>query len=347
MSIKKAYCKECSSSNEDHRIFEVDEDAPFCYCPNCMKKYAPVEAINNFVFYIKGELTVAENLLFVANDYNQALEAFAHIIDIDPDNVRARYGRLLCYICLSTLRSNYFDQIVLLINEESDLYFRKSDSLEYIKFIKKANDLVNKYYSLEKKRLKVKNYFFDESCMRLYGKNILRIKLIKETLLRELEFLKGKDDYIEVGDKPAVMKAEIYKIEQELSKTFNIADGSCYNISRVTKFNEPVFERELHTRKGIVCRRCSVDENVKNAKSIKDTMYSRSNVFYLIKSRFTTLSIILALIGVAVGISYAVQKEKLATVWLAGISFALLVSALILFILHRIAYKKVFTKHIK
>ena len=82
------------------------------------------------------------------------------------------------------------------------------------------------------------------------------------------------------------------------------------------------------------CRRYSVDENAKNAKMIKDTIYTRNNTFYLIKSRFTTLSFILALLGAAVGISYAVQKEKLATVWLAGISLVLLVSALIIFILH-------------
>ena len=50
MAMKKGFCLStvCNKREEVRRIFDVNSEAQFCYCPYCGKKYRPKVAIFNY-----------------------------------------------------------------------------------------------------------------------------------------------------------------------------------------------------------------------------------------------------------------------------------------------------------
>jgi len=345
MSIKKGYCTHCQSAKETNRIFSVNDEASFCYCPNCMHKYSPNEAIDNFNFYIANLCFKAENILYQATDYKNALECFGHIIDLDSNNVRARFGRLMCYTFLSTLRNNYFDQIAIMLKEEALNFYRNIDTLVYTKFLKKINKAINDYDNTFVERLRFKKYFYDVDCVELFFKNLLKIKKLKEVILDEIEFLKTKDDFIDVSDKIATLKAEIYKINQEMSKTYGTVDGYFFSFERQTAYGEIVLNKL--PRKKIdfsYPKKYKLNSDSKNRNYIKDIIYPNNVVYYLVKKRTLQLSILLAFISIGCLIASFLVKQKQVSFGLAvgSISFGALF--LILLIIYIVVRSKVYKR---
>ena len=148
------YCKKCQIYGEPPRFIDVNTEHSVIICPKCGTRMTPKQAMTNYDNFFEGLYKEAEILLFRARNYQGAYKAFAKIIDYRPDDVIARYGRILSLVYLSTLRHTYFNESLLMFSEERKKYLRdKRYRLQYFTFIRESNKAVDKYRILLKKRL--------------------------------------------------------------------------------------------------------------------------------------------------------------------------------------------------
>ena len=182
MAQTLGYCKKCHIYGEPPRFIDVNTEHSVIICPKCGTRMTPKQAVLNYDNYFEGLYKEAEMLLFRARNYQGAYKAFAKIIDYRPDDVIARYGRILALVYLSSLRQTYFNESLLMFSEERKKYLRdKRYRSQYYIFIKEVNKAVDKYRNLLKRRIVYKTkdgreFFYDSDCVSLYFHRILQIK---------------------------------------------------------------------------------------------------------------------------------------------------------------------------
>ncbi len=228
MALKKAYCTHCHVSDEKDRIFEVNSDAEACFCPRCMTKYVPSIPINAFEAFITKQINQADRNLFSAIGYYKSYVMYARVLEFDPNNIHALFGRLLALVYMSSLRKTHFQSVILLLNDEKEIFRKVSNEKMYLTFLHRVCYALDEYYSLFRKKLITHHYFYDVDCIKLYYKNLNDIEKLKAIILKEYYFIKARHDEPEVKLAIASLEKSVSSQREEMNKKWITADGYAY-----------------------------------------------------------------------------------------------------------------------
>lgn len=272
MSIKKGYCTNCNKNDEGRRIFDVNTDAKFCYCPHCGKKYTPKVAIHNYDRVIS--LYLKRGYYYLRNTGNPktAYSIFAYVLELEHYNKTAKLGRLLSLAYLSTLRRNRFLEVKELLLMENEIFQASKTRREYTAFLVSLHKCVQDYITKAKKKLTFKEYFYDINCLKLYYSLISDAITILRVVVDELSMIEEEKLAFSVSD-------TIKEYEKEYDVSFFTVDGQEQRLVNFTKNGEPLIvngKKKEDTNKLQRYRMASLQEDKKkNTRYIKDNVFTR------------------------------------------------------------------------
>lgn len=315
-TLKKAYCTHCKTENELNRIFEANPDAEVCYCPYCMAVLKPKEAIDEYNFFISQKLLKANRLLYTDTKFHEAYNAFASIIEIDPKNPDARFGRLLALIYLSTLRHTYFADVCTLLEQEASNYFRKlKDQEHYFKMLHKMSLAVDEYYRGYQRRLMFKDRFYDVACVELYYERLDEIIEIKRVFAEEINKIRLKVQTNKIERVYEELLEDISLKEKLFTTKVATIDGGQYKPLRFNDAGQVLLsksEKYLQGIKNVKVKTLNLDKEGVGSL-IKDKVYpDNSRITTIVKAvlPITLLFLTIGIVGVLLFL-FGVKKFKL------------------------------------
>ena len=230
----KGYCTNCNKDNEGRRIFDVNSDTRFCYCPHCGKKYRPRVAIANYNRVIHKYLRRARFFLCNAGEVQYAYNLYAYVLELEPTNKTAKLGRLLALAFLSTVRRNRFMEVLQLLEIEKELFHEKVFAHEeYNEFLIHLENCTETYLINVKKALTLKNFFYDVECIKLYFKHIRDVIELRRLIVSELMV-------IGVSANLAIISDETKALEKEYNLTCYTVDGQDHSLAHFAKNGDPI-----------------------------------------------------------------------------------------------------------
>lgn len=334
MSMKKGYCTNCNKHDESRRIFDVNSETRFCYCPHCGKKYRPRIAIFNYERTINKYLRRANFYLKNAGETRLAYSLFAYVLELEPGNKSAKLGRLLSLCYLSTLRRTRFKETQELLSIEREDYHTQGIRREYVAFLLSLNECLDDFIIRSHRKLTMKNFFFDVECAKLYFNQIKEILELKRLIVEEL---------IECDEAKQASSVQntIKLLEAKYKESFFTFDGQEHNLVNFTKNGDPLIvngKRVENTTKLMRYRPSSLNIDDKNAQYIKDDVFSKANLhtYHFIKASifFITFTAVIALTLLVIYFIYMKYQFSLAFLIVASI-FGV---AAVLFVILRLIY---------
>ena len=271
--MKKGYCIYCNKHDEQRRIFDVNSDSRYCYCPHCGHKYRPRIAIFNYERVINKYLRHAYFYLKNAGEPLLAYNLFAYVLELEPTNKTAKLGRLLSLCYLSTLRKNRFLETKEMLNICKDEYHNKTMKDEYIAFLLSLNHCIDDYLTRLRKKLSFKEYFYDVDCAKLYFLHFNEGMDLKRMIAEELSL-------IEAERHSGRVYKSISEFEKELTESFYTVDGQERRLLNYAKSGEPLIangKKKEDLSKYERYRMCTLDPNNKKLRVLKEPVFSTAN----------------------------------------------------------------------
>ncbi len=297
MANKKGYCTKCNKNEETRRIFDVNSDVRFCYCPHCGHKYRPKVAIHNYQKVIAHYLKRAEFYLKNLNEPKNAYYLYAYVMDLEPENKQAKMGRLLSLCYLSTLRRNRFLEVEEMLRMEKELFHGVTLKKQYSLFLLSLNSCIDGYLELIYKKLTLKTYFFDVDCIKLYFKHIKDALTLKRLIVDELS-LCDEEKFSSIADK------SIRKYEKVYSQTMVTCDGYEHHFTSFTKEGEAIFSNNGVKRTDVDMSRyrlSTLNMEDKKLRHIKDRVWTLK---YVRMYGFHNISFPITFVNFALGITF-------------------------------------------
>ena len=329
MSIKKGYCTNCNKNDEARRIFDVNTDAKYCFCPHCGKKYRPKLAIQNYEKVIS--LYLKRGYYYLRNTGNPktAYSIFAYVLELEQHNKTAKLGRLLSLAYLSTLRRNRFLEVKELLLMESENFHNSKIKREYTAFLVCLHKCVTDYITKAKKKLTFRDYFYDINCLKLYYCLISDAITLLRIVVNELSMIEEEKLAFTVSD-------TIKEYEREYNVAFFTVDGQEQRLVNFTKNGDPLIvngKRREDTTKLHRYRMASLEEDKKkNLRYIKDNIFTR---VYLIMHRsvkaFLPSIIVGGVLFTAILILFFVFMKNASSI--VALVFAIIIGAITLILL--------------
>ena len=284
------YCKKCQIYGEPPRFIDVNPEHNVIICPKCGTRMTPKQAITNYDNYFENLYKEAEILLFRARNYMGSYKAYARIIDYRPNDVVARYGRILSLVYLSTLRHTYFNESILMFTEERKKYLRSQKYRgQYLVFINEVNKAIDKYKASMKKRIAYKTvdgreFFYDKDCVSLYCHRLVQIKNFKSVLLEECNYLNKKLEDQSFAPLIETLTKEVSDVDEILKEKMTDIEGYRYTFSRVSKNDEPIIGRAdtKDLKVPTKVKRKSLVEKKENSSEINDSIYFGTRIAYIL-----------------------------------------------------------------
>ena len=337
-TLKKAYCTHCKTENELNRIFEVNPDAELCYCPFCMRKLKPKEAIEDYNFFLSQKILKANRLLYRDTKFTEAYAYFAHVIEIDPKCIDARFGRLISLIYMSTLRKTYFKDVISLLDIESSNYFRKMKNQErFEKILQKMNAAVDEYCDRFYKRLMFKDRFYNVGCAELYFKRIYEITEIKKAFVEEIDRIRQKVQSEKIEEFYNNLLEDIKDKENIFAERVITLDGGRYKPLRFNDVGQLILTKSEDYAPAINLTnpRKLYDTDAGDGSLIKDKVFPDNS--YITKVIKMTLPLMFAFLAGAVTclslFFFGMKKYRLYMLIGASVGFAVAAFFLALFII--------------
>ena len=310
-SLRRAYCTKCKTDNESNRIFLVSPDADVCYCPNCMHKLKPKEAIDEYNLFIQQKVNRANRLLFQETRFYEAYVSFAHIIEIDPQSEKARYGRLLSLVYMSTLRKTQFISAATLLKKEADQYFHKvKDQSSYMKFLFRLDRALTEYKKRFIKKITIKDRFYSEDCANLYFLRIHELTELKRVILDELT---RTNNHLQ-DERSFRLTKEVQKSYDSLFDLINekvtTTNGYRYKVAKIMN-NRQILMTRLDIAESPISHfiRYKLDENEKKGRLISDKVFPDNTGIAIFLKIALPLSIFFILAGVGFSVSHLFIEE--------------------------------------
>lgn len=324
MPMMKGYCTNCNKDNEVRRIFDVNSDVRFCYCPHCGKKYRPKVAISNYTKRINHYLKRSYYYLKNVGDPLAAYNLFAYVMELEPKNKVAKLGRLssLCY--LSTVRRNRFLEVRELLDMEKDDFHSKDITMEYATTLLGLEKCTELYLKNVKNRLTMRTYFFDVACIKLYYKHVREAIELRRLIVSELSAINEEKLASDVSDRIKVL-------EMQYNDIIFTVDGQDHTLVNFTKNGEPLItngRRRIDTKLSRY-RMSTLDQNNKKLNIIPDRVFTKVyiNMFKAYKVSLP-LAIINALIGLTLLVFYFILIKYACAPYVLGVTIFFLVLSL-------------------
>ena len=328
MAMKKGYCTNCNSHDESRRIFDVNSEAKFCYCPHCGKKYRPRIAIFNYERTINKYLRKAYFFLKNVGETLLAYNLFAYVLELEPTNRTAKYGRLLSLAYLSNLRRNRFKETKELLSIEKDDFHIKSTKDEYAAFLLSLNHCIDDYVARVKRKITFRHYFYDPDCSKLYFKHVVDAIDLKRLIAEELSV-------IELEKQSSIVTDSIKELEAVFQESFFTVDGQEHRLMNFAKSGDPLIvngKKKEDTTRILRYRMGTLDPEEKKKKYLKDPVFALANLrmykFFKISFVFFLL---LGIAAISLLVVYFIFMKKNFAMFLLVLAIAFGVLAIIFF----------------
>ncbi|MGM9873648.1 MAG: hypothetical protein ACI31G_01840 [Bacilli bacterium] len=319
MAIKQGYCIYCDTDDDKSRIFSLNSEATVCYCPNCLHEQKPVEAMDAYKKFITKKLDSADYYLFKLNEFANAYQAYAEILEIIPNYYKPLFGRMYSLLLMSTVRSSQILNTNILLTNEA-INFHKADLHdEYFIFLTQINKISNEYINRLFHRLTIRKHFFDAECIQLYIIRIKEVIQFKNTILKEITLLLEKFEKPEYSLLIIKINKELENLYGRIKNQYISTEGYKYRLVSFDKNGVALLAKssEKINTKIFRYRFSTLDPNPDEDKVvIKDTLFKDrtylnrmvKNVLPVILSCFITSIIFLIL-------SFVLYSQKL-SYWL-------------------------------
>ena len=305
--LKKAYCTHCKTEDELSRIFSVNPEAKVCYCPNCMVELKPKDAIDEYNYFIATKLNKADQLLYRDTRFYDAYCAYAHIIEIDPLTIKARFGRIISLFYMSTLRKTHFTDATTLLEREADQYFRKmKEQSHYAKFLSKVLNAVDEYQNRFVRRITVRERFYSYDCVLLYFLRLYEIIEVKKFILNELDKIlaKAPNDKIqrlfnsrtkELNELQGTFKDPVADVEGTRYQVNNVFGPHQILIGRLEEATSPIGRHKVF----------KLNENEKKGRLINDKVYPDNSHLMVLATSCIPIMVLFFVAAVMFALVYA------------------------------------------
>ena len=274
-SLKKAYCPKCKTDNELQRIFMVNPDVDICYCPNCMSQLKPKDVIDNYNYFISTKINKAEKLLYRDTNFAEAYAAFGHVIEIETNSYRARFGRILSLTFMSKLRKSTFDKAVLLLATEAEQYFHKvKEQSAYVKFLHRLDLALEVYLKRLIRKITVRDRFYDSDFIEIYYLRIQEVLNFKQVIADELTKSYAKTEEERTVKLLDTVNDSIKALTKALDDVAVSADGFRFKLIKITSDKQVYIselDEKLNAYSGYIKYKLHDDE--KKARIINDKVY--------------------------------------------------------------------------
>ena len=275
MALKKGYCTNCNKHDETRRIFDVNSDAKFCYCPHCGKKYRTKHAISTYENVIQKYIRRSYFYLRNVGDANKAYSMFAYVLELEPSNKTAKLGRLLSLAYLSSLRRNRCREVSELLQMSANDFHGSNIKREYVSFLVLLNHFTISYVESLKKKLTFRSYFYDIDCLKLYFKHIYDTLALKRLIAAELSMCDENQQVTRVNESMKVM-------EDEFNKSFYDVNGQEHRLVNFAKSGDPLVvngRNRVDTTKILRYRMATLDPtNKKKKRLLSDVVFTRTYI---------------------------------------------------------------------
>ena len=296
----KGYCTNCNKENEARRIFDVNSDTRFCYCPHCGKKYRPKVAIANYQHTISKYLKKARFFLSNAGEVQYAYNLYAYVLELEPENRTAKLGRLLSLAFLSTVRRNRFIEVLQLLEIEKDLFHDKVFAHEqYNEFLIHLENCTETYLINVKKALTLKGYFYDVDCIKLYFKHIKDVIELRRLIVSELMV-------IGVTANLSIISDETKDLEKQYNMTCMTVDGRDHSLAHFAKNGEPIIISGVKQEDTHLSRYRMSTLDVNNKKKLNVIPEKAFPVFYSRIYRTSEIALPLAIVNMSIAVTLLV-----------------------------------------
>ena len=326
--MKKGYCTNCNKHDESRRIFDVNSEMRFCYCPHCGKKYRPRIAIFNYERTINKYLRKAYFYLKNAGETLLAYNLFAYVLELEPTNRTAKFGRLLSLCYLSTLRRNRFKEVRELLSIEKEVFHMRNDLDEYAAFLISLNHCIDDYVVRMKRKLTFRDYFYDVDCSRLYFYHLVDAIELKRLIAEELSI-------IDVEKQSARVHDSIKELETNFQLSFFTVDGQEHRLMNFAKSGEPLIvngKRKEDATRFERYRMCTLDPNNKKLRLLSEPVFSQTNL-HMFKFFRVSVGFFIGLLAAAIALFvfyFIYMHKEFATLLLAlALTFGALAAAFI------------------
>ena len=273
--LKKAYCVYCKTDDELSRIFSVNPEAKVCYCPNCMVEQKPKDAIDEYNYFIATKLNKADQLLYRDTRFYDAYCAYAHIIEIDPLTIKARFGRIISLFYMSTLRKTHFTDATTLLEREAEQFFRKMKEQDhYAKFLGKVLNAIDEYQNRFIRRITYKERFCAFDCVELYFTRICEIIEVKKFIKNDLDKIVTKVQNRKINKILSTCADELEELQKVFKDPVATLDGNRYQVTNVFGPHQILINRlDEPTHPIAHYKLYKINENEKKGRLIKDKVY--------------------------------------------------------------------------
>ncbi len=214
MKTVHLYCRHCRKGlSEKAHIFDVKNETEKVVCPNCGYELNFFDAKRDYDSLISHYLKLANNNLNYRFQFLSAYQTYAHILDIEPDNIDAIVGRMIALLYLSTVRKAYFKDVgELFIRESTHLCGDCNEYEQLLYFIKRVNAICRDYSKTIKRRLTATaKLYYDNYCVALYILRHIEIDNFINILLDKISAIKG--EYVD-----SRLTILIDKLKEQLTK---------------------------------------------------------------------------------------------------------------------------------
>ncbi len=316
MAMKRGFCIStvCNKREEVRRIFDVNSETQYCYCPYCGKKYRPKVAIFNYEKRITKYNRKAKFFLMNVGQPLYAYNLFAYVLELESYNKTAKLGRLLSLAYLSTLRRNRFSEVQSLLEiAKTDVKETKTMANKYSNFLLSLNTCASDYIDRVRKKLTMRGYFFNIDCLKLYFLHIRDVISFKRFLASEFSGINDKINAQKVFD-------EIKNLELAYNGVIYTVDGIDHSFTNFTKAGDPLISegRKKIDTKLSKFRMSTLDKNDKKLIYIKDPVFSRRfiRIYHMYDMAFVYASIN-GVLGIGSLVAWIVlQKQSISLIFL-------------------------------
>ena len=338
MAMKKGYCTNCNKHDESRRIFDVNSDVRFCYCPHCGKKYRPRVVIANYERVINHYLAKANFYLKNAGETRLAYNLFAYVLELEPGNRSARLGRLLSLCYLSNLRRTRFKETIELLSIEKEDFHIQSVKKEYADFLLSLSQCSDVFLKRSKRKLQFRHYFYDVDCSKMHFVHIQEVLELKRAIIEELSIINDEKHSSIVND-------SVKELEKEFTEPFYTVDGQEHRLVNFAKSGDPLIVNGKNIEDTSRYRKYkmhSLDMENKKARYIDDDVFSKANrhMYKLFRVSLMILIVFLLITSALVAFYIAFIKKDFKNIFLFA-ALGTTIVAIFFGVLRFIYYRKI------
>ncbi len=346
MGLKKGYCVYCDAQDKREHIIDVNPDAKVFFCPKCLHPLDPKDAIREYQKYIAKLLSKADLTLNRYSEFYNAYQSFAYILEIEPNNFKARIGRVISLLYLSKVRTSQITNALTIFKNEKCKYYHKNEKYDqYFGYLTIINHILDEYHKKLYKRLTLKRRFYDAECIITYFLRNKELVSFKEEILDEIQFLKDKvSQSMKLEEFEEKIVKQLEKFNNEIKSSYTSAQGYKYTLIDYDKNGIPLFAKsEDKVAKSIYrIRYSSLDKEEKGKKVIiNDVIFldcaKINNFLKIVLPLYIVFFALMIIFSILSGASGGVGRDS----WLIYMSLAILFALLgISFLIVRIVLKQ-------